>query len=143
MQQWHKMNKEKIKPEVYRKVLEGINIVNISVKKAMLDCKTIPEDTLNIDVESTATFTNISHETFAVQLCYVLNGKTEGNKGKLEIQCEYELIYSTTQPINDSFFEIFKDIHLQTAAWPFFREFVYSMTSRMYIPPFTLPLVKR
>jgi preprotein translocase subunit SecB len=137
------MNKEKIKPEIYRKILQGINIENISIKKAMFDCKTIPEDTLNINVESTATFANVNDQTFTVQLNYILNGKTEDNKGKLEIKCEYELVYSTTQPVDDSFFDIFKDIHLQTAAWPFFREFVYSMTSRMYLPPFTLPLIKR
>lgn len=41
------------------------------------------------------------------------------------------------------YFAIYSQVSLPINIWPFFRELVHATTSRMNIPPLTLPLVKR
>ncbi len=67
----------------------------------------------------------------------------EKSKKFLTVKCAYRLIYSSEEEFTEEFFELFKARTLPVNSWPFFRELVNNITARMYIPPITLPLIKR
>ena len=68
----------------------------------------------------------------------------EKEKPALQMKANYILKYSVKGDceITDEFFEIFKNTSVRFIIWPYFREFVYSMISRMNLPPLTLPMIK-
>jgi len=60
----------------------------------------------------------------------------------IKISATFCLVYVTVSSFDDDFFKVFKRTTLPMVSWPYFREFVQSMTQRMGIPPLTLPLIK-
>jgi hypothetical protein len=83
-------------------------------------------------------------DNIVIEHSYILSSKHSGGKIKmLEIEATFKLELISKQPFTDEFFEIYKDSSLMLNTWPFFREFVNSITSRMDIPPLTLPFIKR
>ena len=61
----------------------------------------------------------------------------------LEVECTFELGLRVATPMTKDYFAIFARVNLPVNTWPYFREFVHSMISRMGLPPVVLPLVKR
>ncbi len=74
---------------------------------------------------------------------YVLVGKNDEKKSALRLKATFILKYESPEEITDDFFDVFKEVSLPFIVWPFFREYVYSITSRMYIPPLTLPQIRQ
>ena len=62
------------------------------------------------------------------------------NKNFVKIQTVYVLEFSTEIELPDGFFEIYMGTSLPAQVWPFVRQTFYDMTSRMCLPPLTLPL---
>jgi preprotein translocase subunit SecB len=76
-----------------------------------------------------------------VSFNFVLTGSAEGTE-VLKIKGEYFLAFTAKQNFNEEFFEIFRDHSLSIMIWPYLRELFYNLTSRSYIAPFVLPLIK-
>ena len=84
---------------------------------------------------------NKAHVTHKFYLTGKGQEKTDDNV--LKISVAFCLTYTTQEASFDNdFFEVFKKLVLPVNSWPYFREFVQSMTQRMNIPPLTLPLIK-
>jgi len=134
---------EKISPEKYREILEGIELQSISLKtiKATIAHENL-SDKMNISFKDEAFYT-YEEDGFLVENKYILTAKNNQRKNVLKIECIYLLYFTSVEEITDDFFEIYKEISLPLNVWPFFRELVNSVTSRMNIPPLTLPLLKR
>ncbi len=64
----------------------------------------------------------------------------ETNEAKAKISVTFFVVYSSKIPINDDFFKIFKVRNLPLNTWPYFREFVHSITMRMGWPTFIAPM---
>ena len=62
------------------------------------------------------------------------------NKNLVKIQTVYVLDFATEIELPDGFFEIYMGTSLPAQVWPFVRQTFYDMTSRMCLPPLTLPL---
>jgi len=63
----------------------------------------------------------------------------ETNEAKAKISVTFFVEYSSKIPISDDFFEIFKVRNLPLNTWPYFREFIHNITTRVGWPPFIAP----
>lgn len=59
------------------------------------------------------------------------------------ITVTFGLDFRSSQPMTDRLFALFREINLPVNTWPYFREFLASMTGRMNWLPVTLPTLKR
>ena len=134
---------QKMSPEKYREMLDGIELHSISLKtiKASVAYENLSER-MDVFLEDEAFYEN-DEDGFYVENKYILVAKNKKRKNVLKIECIYLLHFSALEEITDDFFEIYKEISLPLNVWPFFRELVNSITLRMNIPPITLPLLKR
>jgi preprotein translocase subunit SecB len=74
-------------------------------------------------------------------------GENEPQKEKnvfLEIEAELVLLYSIKdiEGLDDSSFKSFAELNGTYNAWPYWREFVQNVTSRMGLPPLTIPVFR-
>ena len=129
-------------PKRYREILKGIQLDTIALRslKAHIHRENM-EGSMKIELQESAAYRN-AEDGFEVSAQYVLIGKSK-RRIALRVDCTYDLFFTSEEEINDEFFEIYKEFSLPLNLWPFFRELVYSITSRMNIPPLTLPLLKR
>ena len=134
----------KIKPELYRKILEGIELQNIYLKSfdGEINLDIFPKSPI-VNISSKADFTtkNENH----VQICQKWNivAKDKSSESKfLSMSVTYCLVLYSRNEFTKDFFDIYEKTSLPINVWPFVREFVNSMTARMNIPPLTLPLLK-
>ena len=134
---------KKISPEEYRKILNGIDLKNILLKevKASIEHKNFSEN-IKISIKDKASYKNEEDE-LVITHTYTLTAKGKAKKPALKISGTYIVVFESNNEINDGFFNIYKETSLPLNVWPFFRELVNSTTSRMNIPPLTLPLLKR
>lgn len=58
------------------------------------------------------------------------------------ISSTYEVVLTQENPLTIDFWTIYAKLNLRVNTWPYFREFVQSMTQRMNVPSLTLPLFK-
>ncbi|MBD3386510.1 hypothetical protein GF407_16520 [candidate division KSB1 bacterium] len=133
----------KITPEQYRKIineleLDGIAMIKLNsyIKYENLSPK------MNISIKDTASYQN-SDNGFVVENKYTLTSKNKDNIIGIKIEAIYLITFKSINEIDDDFFNVYKSISLPLNVWPFFRELVNSMTSRMSIRPLSLPLIKR
>lgn len=136
---------KKFDVEKYKVILKGLTLENLSLTKC--SCSINREESspdTSISITDKSSFKLIESGKIEISQAYHLIAKNQSSKKKLlEIQYEICAAYNSKEEFTEEFFTIFKKINLPINTWPFFREFVSSMTSRMYIPPITLPLLKR
>lgn len=138
-------DKKNIAPELYRKILSGLELKNLF----LISCTSnIDRSSLGteagIKIVDDASYSKSEKNEIEITQKYSIEAKDQTSKKKfLNIKCEYHLIYTSREDFTEEFFEVFKKANLPINSWPFFRELVYNITSRMYIPPISLPLIKR
>ena len=134
---------EKISPDEYRRILDGIELKNILISNIKADLKhELLTEGMKIVIKDDAQY-EMRENDFIIKNKYILTAKNQANKIALKIECVFIVVFETKYEITDGFFEIYKDLSLPLNVWPFFRELVNSTTARMNIPPLTLPLLKR
>lgn len=140
-----KKEKEAISKKEYEDILNGLELEEISMVDGKFSLKNeelSPESNLKISEKFSYEMSSggaiIIYHSYKLS---VINKKTR--RKSLGIECTLCVNYSSKKEFTQEFFEIFKDLNLPVNTWPFFREYVFNVTSRMYIPPLTLPLLKR
>lgn len=80
---------------------------------------------------------------------FVLNAfgeEVERKKGNsfLNIEATFLLLYNikSLEDLDDETFRSFAEVNGTYNAWPYWREFVQSITSRMELPPLTVPVFR-
>jgi len=134
-----------ITPDLYRRIMDGLELNNIYLlsSSATIDRENIGTD-VGIKLSGEASFAKIPKGDIEVTQEYLIEARNRALKKKyLNIKCKFCFVYSSKLEFTEEFFETFKKANLPINTWPYFREFVYNITSRMYIPPLTLPLLKR
>jgi preprotein translocase subunit SecB len=137
--------KRTIAPELYRKILKGLDLKNLYLTSCAynIERKNIGSEA-TIKINDEASFSKSEKRDIEIIQNYSLSASDQSTKKKfLSIKCEYCFIYSSREDFTEDFFDIFKKANLPINSWPFFRELVHNITSRMYIPPLVLPLIKR
>ncbi|MHC1727272.1 MAG: hypothetical protein AB9866_14910 [Syntrophobacteraceae bacterium] len=100
---------------------------------------------LEIKIDQEVSHRSLADTLVLVNHSYKLIAAAPGAKKDfaLKVTCSFGLKYSSEAGISDDFMEIFKARNIPLNTWPYFREFVQSITQRMNIPPLTLPLLKQ
>jgi preprotein translocase subunit SecB len=125
-----------------------------SVKLLACDCKQkpkCPDGQKAFDMEGTSRFeVNKEQNIIGVYIQFVLNafGKEEVERKKensfLNIEATFLLLYSisSVEDLDDTAFRSFAEVNGTYNAWPYWREFVQSITSRMELPTLTVPVFR-
>lgn len=137
------MVKKKVSPRSYNKFINGLELLEIklvySESKAEEDFS-LPAE---VETEDSKDYKQLEEGKFIVTHEYKLKTIEKGKKkAGLQINAIFYLIYQSEIPITDEIFEVFSEISLPLHTWPYFRQFVQEMTSKMGIPPLTLGLLK-
>lgn len=134
---------EYVSPEKYREFLDGIELEKIYVKEvfSQIEHDLLPES-LKVNISDDTSYEN-TDDGFIITSKYSLNVKNKSRKIVLKISAAYVVEFLSETALTDDIFEIYKEYSLPLNVWPFFRELCNSITSRMNIPPLTLPLYKQ
>ena len=134
-----------LSPVEYNKILKGITLETLFLINSKCEFKPYDKftDELVIKINEANEF-NDKDNRININYKYSLSASPKVEKVKLlNIQAEYLIVLKSKEKFSDDFYDIYKQLSLPINIWPFFREFVNNMTSRMNIPPLTLPLLKR
>jgi preprotein translocase subunit SecB len=138
--------KFKISPEDYNKILTGVDLKSISLQESTASINrnnTIPPE-LKIEISDESSFEFSKDNNVNVLHSYKLSTQKEGKKTQyIQIHASFLVQLTSEHEFTSEFFEIYKQVSLPLNTWPYFREYVNSITARMNILPITLPFVKR
>ena len=139
------MKKPEISPEEYANILSSISLSQIllndcSVKKHEVKSK---GGAIDLDISMKIVFDQNAREVSFITT-YKIEGvkRSEGTDEKVfTITTSFLLSYMKTKEVEvtKEFVNVFKNNSIELVSWPYFREFVQNMISRMGFPPLTLP----
>ncbi len=139
------MKKPVISPEEYANILSSISLSQIFLN----DCSSKKHEVkskggaIDLDISMKLGYEQNASEVSFITT-YKLDGvkRSEGTEEKVfAITASFQLTYMKTKEIEitKEFVNVFKDNSIELVSWPYFREFVQNMISRMGFPPLTLP----
>ena len=139
------MKNPKLSPEEYRKILEKIELKNLSLieSKSKIDHQYHAQK-LELIINDKNTFETAEDE-LTVFCKYTFKAKgAEKEKPLVDIMVRFQLVYDLKgkADITQDFFEIYEEMSLGFIVWPYFREFIQNTLARMNLPPLTLPMRK-
>ena len=139
------MRKDKISPEEYSRILSSLSIQDITLKKSSLEMYETESKGGSIDIKFSDKYSfTQGDETASFTSSFKMEGELvsgDVHEKVFSISADFKVFYFKTRQveITEDFMRIFKGTSLPHVVWPFFREFILSMTSRMGLPHFTLP----
>lgn len=135
----------KISAEEYRYILENIALADIHLHSLHADLfeKNIrPNAQADFDIKERLSYS--VNENLDIYYAYTLEIFDEETKMIiLKIKAKYHIVYILHEPsikISKSFMDIFRQMTVGMLLWPYFRQLVSDITSRMHLPPLTLPM---
>ena len=137
--------KPEISPEDYRKTLDHVQLISITMDACSVKVNRGKADgNINLNVKNKASYSIEDEKNIVVASNYDLVAtKTTKKEFALKIMCTYRVVFSTEEPVTDDFMDVFMEINVPMNTWPYFREFVQNMVQRSGFPQLTLPLLKR
>ncbi len=139
------MKKNAISPEEYAGILSSVSLSQIllndcSAKKYEIKTK---GGAIDLDITMKLAYDQNASEVSFITT-YKLDGvkRSEGAEEKVfTITASFLLSYMKKKEIEvtKEFVNVFKENSIELVSWPYFREFVQNMISRMGFPPLTLP----
>lgn len=137
------MGKEKVSPDVYNKFIDGLELLEIKITYSEARAEEDFFPPAEVEIEENKNYEKLEEGKFIVIHEYKLKGKKKDEKrADFYIYVIYKLMYQSKTPITKKIFGVFSEISLPLHTWPYFRQFVHEMTSRMGLPPLTLNLLK-
>jgi preprotein translocase subunit SecB len=137
-----------ITPEEYRKLQSNIDLVEISLfnstSSLILDSVNTllsAEETPFIKLNDSANVLENEKAAHIINKWSLTAKFKESGTSFLNIKAEYSITLAKTEKMSKEFWNIYKNTTLHIIVYPYFREFVQSLTSRMNIPPLTLPIL--
>lgn len=138
-------NSQKLAPEIYRQILNGIDLISISVKesKAYINTDLKNPIDIKININTQSSFEVKENNIIHITQHYKFDARKQNSKSRfVQIEVKFLVTLSSKEEFSQDFFEIYKEVSLRLNTWSYLREFVNNMTLRMNIPPFTIPLFK-
>ena len=138
----------KIAPEEYREFIQGLSVKNIyakSLRSVCLQEGLQPGPNKGLEMKEDVQYKVLEGDAFKVYQTYKLSIMEKVEKEsipRLEIECEYVVLYEAQVPMTDELFAVFSDINVPLNTWPYFREYVHSSFQRLNVPAFILPPFK-
>lgn len=123
--------------------IRDIRLLNLSCG---LTAPPPPAGAIRIDLSHEVSVDLIENSALGVQVHYSLNASPEAADSApfLKMTVIFQLLYDgeNLSAISAEKRQMFGDINGVHNAWPYFRELVQSVSSRMGLPPLTVPLLK-
>lgn len=139
------MEKFKISPEEFRKILAGIDLKTISLQKSSVYLNPeikVPQN-LYSKINEDADFKIRENDIVNLFQTYSLDARQPKSKSRyIQIEVTFIVRVSSEFEFTQDFFDVYKSASLHLNTWPYFREFVNQATARMNVPPLTLPFFK-
>lgn len=139
---------EKIPPKKYRELAKNVELLGISLNKGSFNLS--PELTLQLvnsldDAKikfNDSVDLKANGEQYEILNTWKLVVLLEGvSKEILSIEANYLVIFHSAKLLPNEFWDIFTKTSLHLIVYPYFREYVQNVTSRMNIPPLTMPIL--
>ncbi len=144
MNETHSIQEDMPTPEEYGNFINGIQIEDVRLVELKVEAK---EATINpaetaLRVNDSSRFDNLSDgfEIFHTYHLIFESVSKEDNQG--EIKATFGIRFTSETKLTESYFKIFSQINLKMNTWPYWREIVQNMISKMGWPGFTMPLLK-
>ena len=134
-------------PKEYKEILGRIKLISIRLKSSSSSSKrraikSHPKD-FTYKIVSEAKLSDDNDDELRIEHEYQLQGKIKGDrKNVLKIKAVFILTYQADVKMSDDFFAIYAASSLPLNTWPYFRELVSNIASRMDLEAITLPLHK-
>ncbi len=132
--------KETVTKPNYNGFIKGLDIKNIRLVSATIenmDCNYFPSSAV-VKWRMAANFENKDGEINVFHR-YNVRVLEQGKEVKAKMAMKFCVTYNSQAPMTEELFKRFKDSNLPINTWPYFREFVHSIISRMGWPPFIAP----
>ena len=133
------------------RVVKQVSLENLYLMKCSAartpDAASLEKVFLRLDFSSELFSADERNNKFAARSYMKVEGlpDEDDDNAVVTIEAEYIVNYKIVKNkgvIDRSDIEKFCSMNAIYNAWPFFRELILNMTSRMDLPPFTLPLLK-
>lgn len=131
-----------ISPEEYANFIDQIELQTIWLSETRIRNHCGPEapERNSIRINSGARWES-TLSGFRAFCQYRVRFKSEDTPS-LDLDVTYGLDFSSSDPMTDDIFAIFREVNLPVNTWPYLREFVSTTMGRMSWAPFTLPAFK-
>ncbi len=134
---------KEVSPESYRRFIKGIDLRGIQLTELSAKLNRAEyKDGLKITIQSESGY-QPDENGFHIWHSLELVGRNPDRKTAIKISATYLLDFTSHHEITPEIFALYKEASLPMNTWPFFRELIHATTSRMNIPPLTIPLIKR
>jgi len=134
-----------ISPEEYRRVLSGLKLAGLSLTHCEAQADRLAAEqafaqpnSVPVHITGEVSF-ETTEKAVIVNQTYKITGK-QGRRRVFALSATYAVAFQSTEPFTEQFFKVFKDRTLPTFTWPYLRELVSSMTSRMGLPELVLSI---
>ena len=136
-------DKTEIQPKEYNPILKSIRLQRVYLKssRSSLRDRLISVNMIKPSIHEKHSFEITSDDQFIVDYTFSLVAKS-GNKKVLEAECCFSAEFKSGEKVDGIFLEKFSSISVRFLCFPYAREFFSSLTSRMDLPAFFLPLFK-
>ena len=133
---------EKLTAKDYREALVNIELRDVHLKElnCLLHSRNV-SSSANINFQDETSEIKIVEDKATVEHRYTVK-VTSGEKDIFDVTATYILIYELKKTLPEEFFVIYKNISLPVHTYPFFRELVSSISTKMGLPNLIIPLRK-
>lgn len=137
------MKKYSIPPEKYHEILKGLELSDVFILESnfKIDRDKIGEG-LQLKLRDAYSFKSKSKGKLVDMFStFHLNGLNRENEF-FSVSCTFISVYHSDKRITKAFFDVYKDMSLRIMMWPYFREYINNVTSRMGLGHLVLPILK-
>lgn len=135
---------DKLTPAEYQRYLQGIELTDITLEGLETSVNRLAvesSETFQLRLERKLRIDVQPDRQPALLVEYLVRGMAR-QKVAVKVRATYRLQIETERPLPVEFFAIYGKLSADMQVWPYFRELVSAVTSRMGVPRLTLPLRK-
>jgi len=134
--------REKVSPPEYAELLKCLDLQNIFLKDLKPDIASHDLSGRNAySLSEAASVVEHRDESVTIDVTYRISA-TSNRKRLVSVNAKYRVVFSTTRRLPEEFFTLYNEYSLPLQTFPYLRECVNSLFSRMGLPPLLLPLRK-
>lgn len=130
-----------IDSKIYNEFLKTLSIDEVSLFKLNIDNTRNQSENISVYVEYDCNDYEVDKENYKIKaypnICVSFSDK---ESEIFKIECKYFLQYSFEEvsDITDEYYKLFIDRTIKNVVWPYFRENISTLTSKMGYPAFLL-----
>ncbi len=134
--------KKKIPPKKYNELLQHINLRDIFVTEinSKLFERNFP-GSAKLQFDESTNLKDFGEDLVEIEVLYKLKAKN-GRKKVFDILIKYSVLFELDKEVPEEFFMIYSKHSLPLQTFPYFREYINTILSRMGLPQLILPLRK-